>query len=263
MILSTKAVGIKTYRVGNGNDVSAVMDVTYGKIKTLSLDLVIQIRSCYGEDESYRKIKGNNANLKESKQTSIDIGDDDDPAAVTAMLRFFYDAIYCVDGLDGKSTDQHLIMYRLADLYDAPELRREASRRLIERFSTSLRGWYVSDQDQPVTVNHIVRSISQILGPSADTFADNDIQGLVFNFVIQNASSLYKNELFQELLGDGTLFDEAFGRRFAQKTSELITRLESRIPKPNASIPAPFRMMSWGTPVADPSSWDSTGPTAW
>ncbi|KAG9557850.1 hypothetical protein KCU71_g6910, partial [Aureobasidium melanogenum] len=190
---------------------------------------------------------------RESKQTSIDIGDDDDPAAVTAMLRFFYDAIYCVDGLDGKSTDQHLIMYRLADLYDAPELRREASRRLIERFSTSLRGWYVSDQDQPVTVNHIVRSISQILGPSADTFADNDIQGLVFNFVIQNASSLYKNELFQELLGDGTLFDEAFGRRFAQKTSELITRLESRIPKPN----------SWGTPVADPSSWDSTGPTAW
>ncbi|KAG9660094.1 hypothetical protein KCU95_g7946, partial [Aureobasidium melanogenum] len=169
----------------------------------------------------------------------IDIGDDDDPAAVTAMLRFFYDGTYRLDGLDGNPADQHLTMYRLGDLYDAPDLRKIASCQFINHLREDHYG--SSDPNQYHFPDHIVRSIQQIIGPRADTFADNSIQGDVFKFIIEQASSLYKSELFQELLGEGDMFSESFSRRFLQKTGELITRLQSR-----------GRDDSWGTPPATP-----------
>ncbi|KAI4752799.1 hypothetical protein E4T51_14051 [Aureobasidium sp. EXF-12344] len=164
--------------------------------------------------------------FKESKQTVIDIGDDDDPIAVTAMLRFFYEGNYCLDDFDGKSANQHLTMYRLVDLYDAPDLRKAASRHLINSFRAFSPGW--NDSDQHLIADRVVQLVQQILGPSADTFADNSIQQDVFKFILQGANSFYNNELFQELLSNGSMFSEAFGRRFAQKTGELITRLKSR-----------------------------------
>lgn len=163
---------------------------------------------------------------QESKQTVIDIGNDDDPAAVTAMLRFFYDGTYRLDGLDSNSIDKHLTMYRLADLYDSRDLRKEASRQLIDQFGQGRYG--CSDPDQYCLADHIVQSIQQIIGPSADMFADNSIQEDVFKFIVEHANSLYKNKLFQELFGEGTMFSESFSRRFLQKTGELSTRLRSR-----------------------------------
>lgn len=163
---------------------------------------------------------------QESKQPVIDLGDDDDPVAVTAMLKFFYDGTYRVDGSDGKASEQHLIMYRLADLYDAHELRKAASRYLIGHFRAFSPSW--NDHARPSIADHVVQSVQQILGPSADTFADNSIQEDVFKFTLHDAHSFYKNELFQELLSNGSMFSEAYSRRFAQKTGELITRLRSR-----------------------------------
>ncbi|CAD0101180.1 unnamed protein product [Aureobasidium mustum] len=144
--------------------------------------------------------------------------------AVTAMLRFFYDGTYRLDGLKGNSADQHLTMYRLADLYDASSLRKQASRHLINQFSQDR--YHTNSADQYRMADQVIRSIQQIIGPSADTFADNSIQEDVFKFIIEQASSMYKNELFQELLGDGSMFSESFARRFFQKTGELITRLQ-------------------------------------
>ncbi|KAG9559437.1 hypothetical protein KCU71_g7752, partial [Aureobasidium melanogenum] len=187
-------------------------------------------------------------------QTVIDIGDDDDPAAVTAMLRFFYDGTYRLDGLDGNSADQHLTMYRLGDLYDAPDLRKRASCQFINHLREGR--YSASEPDQYRFPDHIVRSIQQVIGPSADTFADNSIQGDVFKFIMEQASSLYKSELFHELLGDGTMFSESFSRRFLQKTGELIARLQTR------------GRDDWGarptTPRDTPYSWDVyTGDYNW
>jgi galacturan 1,4-alpha-galacturonidase len=64
MISSTKAVGIKTYPIGNGHGVSTVTNVTFNNIRVQNSDYAIQIQSCYGEDESYCKTNGNNAVLK-------------------------------------------------------------------------------------------------------------------------------------------------------------------------------------------------------
>lgn len=153
----------------------------------------------------------------------IDIGDNDDPAAVTAMLRFFYDGTYRLEGLDGNSSEQHLIMYQLADLYDSRDLREEASRQFIRSLRTFVPG---PESNQSHLPDHVIQSIQQVLGPTADTFADNSIQEDVFKFILKEASFLYKTELFQELLGSGSMFSETFSRRFAQKTGELITRLQ-------------------------------------
>ena len=64
MISSTKAVGIKTYPMGNGHGVSTVTNVTFSGIKVQNSDYAIQIQSCYGEDETYCQTNGNNAILK-------------------------------------------------------------------------------------------------------------------------------------------------------------------------------------------------------
>ncbi|KAH0277523.1 hypothetical protein KCU91_g3115, partial [Aureobasidium melanogenum] len=178
----------------------------------------------------------------------IDIGGDDDPAAVTAMLRYFYDETYRLDGLDGDSADKHLTMYRLGDLYDAPDLRKRAACHFINSLREDRYGTSASDQYQ--FPDHIVRSVQQVIGPSADTFADNSIQGDVFKFIIEVASSLYKSELFQELLADGTMFGESLSRRFLQKTGELITRLQSRAREDWGAPPS--------TPRDTPWSWEDS-----
>ena len=64
MISSTKAVGIKTYPMGNGHGISTVTNVTFSNIKVQNSDYAIQIQSCYGEDESYCQTHGDNAILK-------------------------------------------------------------------------------------------------------------------------------------------------------------------------------------------------------
>lgn len=171
---------------------------------------------------------------QESKQPVIDIGNDDDPTAVTAMLRFFYDGSYLLDKSGDNTADQHLTMYRLADLYDASDLRKAASRHLIGHFREDRYNW--GSPDPYRMADQIIRTIQQIIGPNADTFADNSIQEDVFKFIFEEASSLYKNELFQELLSDGSMFGESFTRRFLLKTGELITRLKSRNSRSEVSL---------------------------
>ncbi|CAD0087969.1 unnamed protein product [Aureobasidium vineae] len=137
------------------------------------------------------------------------------------MLRFFYDGTYHPSEFDDTSADQHLIMHRLADFYDASALRKAASHHLINFIDTCFMSW--KNDSQSGSLDHVIRSIQQILGPSSDEFADNSIQEDVFKFIIIiNAGHLYKNELSQELLVDGSLLNESLSRRFAQKTGEVI-----------------------------------------
>ncbi|KAI4722531.1 hypothetical protein E4T48_01186 [Aureobasidium sp. EXF-10727] len=181
----------------------------------------------------------------------IDLGNDDDPALVSAMLQFFYHGHYGLYESGPASESQHLTMYRLADFYDASALRKEASRRLIHYLKECLESWDNLPKYWPP--EHVIRSIQQILGPGADEFADNSIQEDIFTFTTNNAGHLYKSVLFQELLVDGSLLNESFGRRFAQKTGELITRLSSSSPRSYVGRwdPSPSQPYSWECPDAD------------
>ncbi|KAG9527819.1 hypothetical protein KCU93_g4737, partial [Aureobasidium melanogenum] len=50
MILSTKAVGTKTYRVDDGNGISAVTNVTYNTMRAQNPEYAIHTQSRYDED---------------------------------------------------------------------------------------------------------------------------------------------------------------------------------------------------------------------
>lgn len=118
----------------------------------------------------------------------IDLGNNDDPVAVTQMLKFFYDGTYhlteplndlCLKHLK-DSCLKYLAMYRLADFYDAPALREDASSRLILCLNHMPCG--VKGDDH-------VRIIQKILGPDTEPFADNDIKRIVWNHILTTRAS--------------------------------------------------------------------------
>jgi hypothetical protein len=74
--------------------------------------------------------------------------------------------------------------------------------------------------------DEIVLVIQKVLGPNADSFADDSIQQDVYEHVINNIGVLYKNTLFQTLLADGVMFNKAFSRQFTQKIGEMISGSE-------------------------------------
>jgi hypothetical protein len=154
--------------------------------------------------------------FQDSKQDVIELNDEDDEPSLLAMLRFCYDGIYSWFKLDYDHVDQHLTMYRLADLYDIPELRGKASKYLITMLSPV--GATLKKTDE------IVLLIQKVLGPNADSFADNSIQQDVYEHVIDQIGILFKNTLFQTLLADGTMFNKTFGSLFTQKVGEIVSR---------------------------------------
>jgi hypothetical protein len=160
--------------------------------------------------------------LQESKQDVIDLGNDDSPAALAAMLKFCCDGAYHCCPSDKVPADHHMATYRLADLYDIVDLRREASDRLI----TSLEATRTSDGNIEMT-DETVTSIQQILGTDADSFADKNIQEDVFEHVVRRSRLFYQNSSFQALLADGCMFTEHFGYRFAGRVAQIMTEPNS------------------------------------
>jgi len=154
----------------------------------------------------------------------INLGDDDDPNDVEAMLKYFYHGSYTTPLITAPGQDnlgKHLAMYLLADMYDAPALRKEASTLLIACLKVLIDG-----EGRPGrTIDYsAISSIKQILGPGAGNFADKTLQEEVFQLVIANINRMYKNQLFRQLLSSGKMFDEDFGLKFACRTGELLGR---------------------------------------
>ncbi|KAG9589142.1 hypothetical protein KCU77_g8751, partial [Aureobasidium melanogenum] len=100
------------------------------------------------------------------------------------MLRYFYDGDYDKVAAPGDNpADHHLAMYRLADLYDAPDLRGDACAKLLgclrpvhkDNDEIIWASWGSTPSEFHMT-DQTILSIQQILGPDADSFADNSIQ---------------------------------------------------------------------------------------
>jgi hypothetical protein len=148
----------------------------------------------------------------------IDLGNEDDPDALVAMLKFCYEGIYSRYSYDISSADHHLVMYLLDDLYDISGLRKEASRRFIAALCP-----VDSGHDSLWITDETIRSIQQILGPDADSFADNSIQQDVYKHVIRFIKLFYKSTYFRGLLADGSMFDESFVSKFNDKIGEIVS----------------------------------------
>jgi hypothetical protein len=148
----------------------------------------------------------------------IDLSSDEDPAALIAMPKFCYDGIYHCYKLDGNAADQHVAMYRVADLYDIITLRDEPS----SRFVISLKPVHLGHGVNLMT-DETVLLIQQVLGPDADPFADNSIQQKVYRHVLRHSKVIYNNALLRRLLADGSMFNESYAQRFTDSIGQLVS----------------------------------------
>lgn len=154
----------------------------------------------------------------------INLDDEDDPNALVAMLRFCYEGTYVYCSSDKSPADDHITMYRLGDLYDISVLRQEASSRFIAFLGPVEPGWDCEPgADGPLITGEIIHSVQQILGPDADSFADNSIQQHVYKHVIKHITLFYKNAHFRDLLANGSMFNESFARKFTDEIGEILS----------------------------------------
>lgn len=175
----------------------------------------------------------------------IDLGHDDDPAALVAMLKFCYLNYYCTSPCspDSDTADQHLAMYRLGDLYDMPDLREYACSEILDRLSPYEESWHKIE-----VTDGIVLVVQKILGPDVDSFADNSIQKRVYMHVTQHVKLFYKNALFRALLANGSMFNEAFLQKFTDVVAGIITHPHFRC----------YDCSPKCTPPPDSTAWDQS-----
>lgn len=165
---------------------------------------------------------------QEAKQNVINLGDDDDPDAIFAMLKHFYNMNYANQsiGPSGEAGELQfrLKVYQTADFYDAPDLRAQAATRFYSCMSNSIARPARSD-DIP---EYVVLMIQEVLGPNAPVFPDDRLQDDIFHIVKTNTTKLHQNKLFLKLLAKGEMFNDQYGEMFAQQVGELLASATTR-----------------------------------
>lgn len=161
-----------------------------------------------------------------ASSAAIELGDDDDPALVEAMLRIIYDD---EDGCIMRVTigysdflEALLDLYVLGDKYDVPVLRHQAKDQIMSNIRSivnvprDLRGEKQSWVDE--MIEQAAKCIMKVLGPSCITFADKSIQEETLEWCAETLNDLLWHRTFRKLLGKGRLFSADFaGRLFLMK----------------------------------------------
>ncbi|CAD0014870.1 unnamed protein product [Aureobasidium pullulans] len=153
-------------------------------------------------------------NFSEAKQDILDLGEEDDPDAVCAMIKDLYGDNYFeqVPVDHAEQFDNYLTVYTIGDKYDSATLRQQALNKLLRSIESEL-----SYRDIPVPVIHFIQ---KILGPSAIVFGDKAIQTGVCQLVSKYVYNLWNNKTFAALLIKGDMLDEKYGERFRAATLE-------------------------------------------
>ncbi|THV73809.1 hypothetical protein D6C92_02930 [Aureobasidium pullulans] len=136
-----------------------------------------------------------------ASSSEIDLGDDDDPEAVRAMIRHIYDLPYdqmlegnTSDDTAAYSTNEDLLFYiavfTAADKYDVSTLRPLVVKKFEDLMETTWEG------DQFAT------AIQKLTGPSAGHLADNTLQTAAATFCAKNLTKLIKKETFVKMIQD-------------------------------------------------------------
>ncbi|KAI4723123.1 hypothetical protein E4T48_00673 [Aureobasidium sp. EXF-10727] len=114
----------------------------------------------------------------------VDLGDDDDPEAVHAMLRHIYDLPYIAQGITELTSDSGenlgfcLNFFIIADKYDVISLRQK----VVPDFLVLLQGAWQTET--------FVESVKKLCGPDAIHLADPSLQTAVVDFLIGDVSKI-------------------------------------------------------------------------
>jgi hypothetical protein len=149
--------------------------------------------------------------IQVSSSNEVDLGDDEDPESIRAMIRHIYDLAYDQmlqdDTAEDSSNDElpfpslstntdstnedllfHIGVFTAADKYDVASLRPLVVRKLEGLMETN---WESES---------FATSIKKLTGPSAGHVADNSLQIVAAKFCATNLTDLIKNESFVKMI---------------------------------------------------------------
>ncbi|THW83648.1 hypothetical protein D6D15_09429 [Aureobasidium pullulans] len=163
--------------------------------------------------------KAFSSGFSEATQTTIDLGNEEDPKLLFAMLNHFYNDDYNNhigqnDPIRDHST-LHLEVFLLADMYDAPSLRDAAKQRFI-RGMTNAAKWHSPIHDEQVEV------FRRVVGLDAVQFADVSLQEEMFCVLEMYVREIMQTPRVVVLVGRGEMFSQEFAERFAKRISALL-----------------------------------------
>ncbi|KAH0003523.1 hypothetical protein KCU78_g13861, partial [Aureobasidium melanogenum] len=123
----------------------------------------------------------------------VDLGDDDDPEAVHAMMRYIYDLPYAQQVTDTPgSSEESLIfclnVYIVADKYDVIGLRQK----IVPDFRVFLQRTWRSEE--------FIGCVKKLYGPDTINLADTSLQTAVADFFVDNISKINHHKSLVEMI---------------------------------------------------------------
>lgn len=150
----------------------------------------------------------------------IDLGDDEEPEAIRAMIRHIYGLPYG-NTIKEKSEDDNasasvkadliflVHLFIAADKYDVPSLRPL----VVEEFEDLMHTNWKGDQFIP--------SMQMLCGPSAGHLADNSLQVAAASFCADHLDRLLKHDSFAAMIRKEEPFAGQLLTRFANRTNGI------------------------------------------
>ncbi|KAG9698952.1 hypothetical protein KCU95_g1825, partial [Aureobasidium melanogenum] len=136
----------------------------------------------------------------------IDLGEDDEPDMVRAMIKFMYGGRYIdYSRLPGGNIVEAMVdMFVLADKYDVESLRVSVCNHFTRAMDIAF-----SNVGKNLTYQHcfITSIIPRICGPSALQLADKTLQQSILDLCKEHWTTLHRDPDFCTLYGTGQLFD--------------------------------------------------------
>ncbi|KAG9642655.1 hypothetical protein KCU64_g12074, partial [Aureobasidium melanogenum] len=175
----------------------------------------------------------------------IDLGEDDEPDMVRAMIKFMYGGRYIdYSRLPSESVVEAMVeMFILADKYDVERLRVSVCNHFTRAMDVAF-----SDVGKNITHQHrfITSIVPRICGPSALQLADQTLRQSILDLCKVHWSTLLLDPDFCTLYGTGQLFDGDHALEFGRHLQLLLdnsdkkVRLEFWCPVPESCIEESF-----------------------
>ncbi|CAD0107180.1 unnamed protein product, partial [Aureobasidium uvarum] len=215
-----------------------------GRSEFLSQKAVLSAKSGYFE-------RAFSSNFPVATSDVIDLGDDDNPKHIYAMLCFLhgteYHKIHQRNTL-GRNLDFHVDLYLIGEQFDIRSLRLKAAET------------FFFEANALVDTRWFPMAIQRVLGPEGPVFADPFLIELTIKIIMEKMEYLVKNDRFMEMVKSGELADEdmmiklflALGQRVRD-----MSRLDVWISKEDRLSAAQREMLAAEAGMGD-GPWDAS-----
>ncbi|KAI4725126.1 hypothetical protein E4T49_07136 [Aureobasidium sp. EXF-10728] len=215
-----------------------------GRSEFLSQKAVLSAKSGYFE----RAFSGN---FPVATSDVIDLGDDDNPKHIYAMLCFLhgteYHKIHQRNTL-GRNLDFHVDLYLIGEQFDIRSLRLKAAET------------FFFEANALVDTRWFPMAVQRVLGYEGPVFADPFLIELTIKIIMEKMEYLVKNDRFMEMVKSGELADEDMMIKLFLALGERIrdmSRLDVWVSKEERLLNAQREMLAAEADMGD-GPWDAS-----